>query len=102
MMSEMTKMTDEPEHAKEQEILAVMRKVLAAVVKDTTPAHREMKHPLSDATIQDVRHCFLLIAARERELADRRGAVQERPYFSDDVQAVRTVSLANLKKSNNS
>lgn len=94
-------MTDESEQAKEREILAVMRKVLAAVVKDTTPAHREMKHPLSEATIQDVRHCFLLISSRERELADRCGAVRERPYFSDDVQAVRTVSLASLKKPGN-
>ena len=91
-------MIDEAEQAKEREILAVMRRVLAAVVKDTTPAHREMKHPLSPATIEDVRQCFLLISARERELADRRGAVQERPYFSDDPAAVRTVSLAGLKK----
>jgi hypothetical protein len=87
-----------PENAKEREILAVMRRVLAAVVKDTTPPHRGMKHPLSDATIEDVRQCFALISARERELADAAGIAPERPYFSDDVEAVKTVSLNEIKK----
>lgn len=84
--------------AKEREILKVMRKVLAAVIKDTTPPMREMKHPLSSNTIEDVRMCLALIAARERELADAAGAAMERPYYADDVQAVKTVSLASLKR----
>ncbi|MEO5344231.1 MAG: segregation and condensation protein A [Gammaproteobacteria bacterium SHHR-1] len=87
--------------AKERQILAVMRQVLASVVKDTTPPHREMKHPLSDATIEDVRQCFALIAAREKELGDAAGLSSERPYFSDDVQAVRTVSIDSLKRRTN-
>lgn len=87
--------------AKERQVLAVMRRVLASVVKDTTPPHREMKHPLSDATIEDVRQCFALIAAREKELGDAAGLAGERPYFSDDVQAVKTVSLNNLKRTKN-
>ncbi len=87
--------------AKERQVLAVMRQVLASVVKDTTPPHREMKHPLSDATIEDVRQCFALIAAREKELGDEAGVTSERPYFSDDVEAVRTVSIDNLKRSKN-
>ena len=65
---------------KEREILLVMRKVLAQIIKDTTPPSRAMKHPLTDQTIQDVRHCLGLISLRERELADAAGATQERPY----------------------
>ena len=84
--------------AKEREIMAVMRKVLTSVIKDTTPPQREMKHPLSDRTIDDVRLCLGLIAARERELADAAGAAMEKPYFTDDVQAVKTVSINQLKK----
>lgn len=97
-------MSDEmsAETAKEREILAVMRRVLASVVKDTTPPQREMKHPLSDATINDVRHCFALISARERELADAAGIAQERPYFRDDVQAVKTVAVDQIKRSDDS
>ena len=89
----------EQSNAKEREILMVMRKVLASVVKDTTPPHREMKHPLSAATIEDVRQCFSLISARERELADADNVKMERPYFTDDVQAVKSVSIDSLKKS---
>jgi hypothetical protein len=70
--------------SKERQILMVMRKVLAAVIKDTTPPSRAMKHPLTDGTIEDIRNCLALIAARERELADAAGAAQERPYYTDD------------------
>lgn len=89
----------QPKEATEREVLAVMRQVLASIIKDTTPAHREMRHPLSPGTIEDVRQCFALIAARERELAAAAGAVMEKPYFSDDIQAVKTVSLSQLKAS---
>ena len=73
--------------SKEREILQVMRKVLARVIRDTTPPSRAMKHPLTEGTIEDMRQCLSLIAARERELADAAGASQERPYYSDDPQA---------------
>ena len=43
------------ESRKEREILVVMRKVLAQIIKDTTPPSRAMRHPLSDQTIQDIR-----------------------------------------------
>jgi len=84
--------------SKEREILRVMRKVLASVIKDTTPRHRGLQHPLSGATIEDVRLCLSLIAARERELADAAGAVMEQPHYSDDAQAVKTVSISGLKR----
>jgi hypothetical protein len=85
--------------SKEREILMVMRKVLAQIVKDTTPPSRAMKHPLSDQTIQDVRHCLGLISLRERELADAAGVAQERPYYTDEKRAADVVSFDKIGKS---
>jgi len=81
---------------KEREILVVMRKVLAKIIKDTTPPSRAMKHPLSDSTIQDVRECLGLISLRERELADAAGAVQERPYYADESTAAEVVPIGRV------
>lgn len=84
--------------SKERDILMVMRKVLTQVIKDTTPAHRGMKHPLSDPTIQDIRNCLGLISARERELAQAAGVAEERPYFTDEKRAAEVVSLDKLTR----
>jgi hypothetical protein len=84
--------------SKEREILVVMRKVLAQIIKDTTPPSRAMKHPLSDQTIQDVRHCLGLISLRERELADAAGAAQERPYYTDEKSAAEVVPISRIGK----
>jgi len=81
---------------KEREILVVMRKVLAQIIKDTTPPSRAMKHPLTDQTIQDVRHCLGLISLRERELADAAGAAQERPHYSDEQAAAEVVPIGRI------
>jgi hypothetical protein len=91
-------MTDES--SKERQILMVMRKVLAAVVKDTTPPSRALKHPLTDGTIADIRNCLALIAARERELADAAGVAQERPYYTDDPAraANRVVPITQISR----
>lgn len=91
--------SEAPVEANEREILAVMRRVLGSIIKDTTPAHREMRHPLSSDTIEDIRQCFALIAARERELAAAAGIRMEKPYYTDDIQTVKTVSLSQLKAS---
>jgi len=84
--------------SKEREILRVMRKVLAQIIKDTTPPSRAMKHALSDQTIQDVRQCLGLISLRERELADAAGVEQERPYYSDEPRAADVVSIHKIGK----
>ena len=81
------------ESSKEREILKVMRKVLAQIIKDTTPPSRAMKHPLSPQTIEDVRNCLGLISLRERELADLAGAAVEKPYYSDEKPAAEVVSI---------
>ena len=84
--------------SKEREILVVMRKVLAQIIKDTTPPSRAMKHPLSDQTIQDVRQCLGLISLRERELADAAGIAQERPHYTDEKPAAEVVSISRIGK----
>ncbi len=79
---------------KERQILLVMRKVLANIIKDTTPDHRSMKHPLSDPTIQQIRECLGLISLRERELAADVGVQVEKPYFTDEKPAAEVISFA--------
>ena len=85
------------EQTKEQEILVVMRKVLASIIKDTTPPPG-MKHPMSDRTIQDVRACLGLISARERELADAQGRPMERPYYADEPRNEKVVPISSIGK----
>lgn len=79
----------------EQQILIAMRKTLAAIIKDVTPPPG-MKHPLSERTIEDVRQCFTLISAREKDLADAQGRGGERPYYADEPQAAQVVPIAGL------
>lgn len=84
--------------SKEQRILVVMRKVLANIVKDITP-DPGMRNPLSESTIRDIRECFGLISARERELTEERGVeITDRPHYPDQPQSSKVISLASLKK----
>ena len=83
--------------SKERQVMMVMRKVLASIIKDTTPASG-MKHPLSDATIQDVRMCLGLISARERELGEEAGVAPERPYFTEEEPSAKVVPMSGLGK----
>jgi hypothetical protein len=82
----------------EREVLKMMRKVLASIIKDTTPEHRTMKHPLSDATIEQVRDCLGFISTRERQLADEAGVSMERPYFTDEEPSAKVIPIDNLSK----
>jgi hypothetical protein len=85
------------ELTKEQQILIAMRKTLSAIIKDVTPPPG-MRHPLSDGTIEDVRQCLALIAAREKELADTQGRGGERPYYADEPQTTQVVPIAGLSR----
>jgi len=79
--------------SKEQRILRVLRKVLANIVKDATPAPGEAS-PLSDSTIHDIRDLFGLISEREAELAEEAGMSRnEKPYFTDEPQKSKVVQL---------
>jgi hypothetical protein len=71
----------------EARILQAVKLTLASVIKDTATPHG-MRHPLSDATIEDMRQCLALISARERELAQAAGGAADRvtvkrPSFTD-------------------
>lgn len=70
------------ELSKEQQILRIMRKTLANVVKDATPLGGR-PNPLKESTIQDIKDCFALISDRERELAEKLGFDQAKPYYKD-------------------
>jgi len=81
------------EPTKEQRILRVLRKVLANIVKDATPA-AGMAHPLSEQTRIDIRDLFGLIAEREKELAEAAGlSTNERPYFTDEPRTTNVVTI---------
>jgi len=83
----------------EGRILRAVRLTLASVIKDTaTPPG--MRHPLSDATIQDLRQCLALISARERELAEAAGRAKEtRPRYVDEPRSESVVRLHPRKPS---
>ena len=81
----------------EQQILIAMRKTLSAIIKDVTPPPG-MRHPLSEPTIEDVRQCLTLIAAREKELADAQGRGGERPYYADEPQTAQVVPIGGLSR----
>lgn len=85
------------ELSKEQQILIAMRKTLSAIIRDVTPPPG-MRHPLTEPTIEDVRQCFGLIAAREKELADEQGRGGERPYYVDEPPDTQVVPIAGIKK----
>ena len=81
------------EKSKDQRILVVMRKLLAQIVRDTTPGPG-MRHPLSEQTINDIRDCFSLIAARERELFEKSGAkVKDKPYYVDEPKTSTVIKF---------
>jgi hypothetical protein len=81
----------------EERILQAVRMTLASVIKDTaTPPG--MRHPLSDATIEDLRQCLALISARERELAQAAGRAQEaRPRYVDEPSAQPVIRIHRKK-----
>lgn len=80
----------------EQRVLIAMRQVLSSVVRDTTPPPG-MRHPLSEATIDDIKQCFALITAREKELHDELGTGQDvRPRFADEPR--KTTQVVHLVK----
>ncbi len=74
----------------EHRILIQVRQVLAAVVRDVTPAPGR-PNPLSPETIEDIRGCFALISARERELAGKQNP--DMPVFGDQGATTRIVDF---------
>jgi hypothetical protein len=86
------------ELSKEQRVLRLMRKTLGNVVKDVTPLGGRT-NPLSESTIQDIKDCFGLIAARERELAEALGFDQSKPYYADsETPNAKVISIVKPTK----
>lgn len=84
---------DDAELTKEQQILRAMRKTLGSIVKDAAPRDG-MPSPLSEATVENIRMCFGLIATREAELAESLGLSRnERPFYSDDEQDAKVLQF---------
>jgi len=79
-----------PELTLEHRILIRVRKVLASVVRDVTPAPGR-PNPLSAQTIEDIRGCFALISARERELSGQENP--DLPVFKDEGPTTRVVDF---------
>ena len=77
-------MNQPQEMSKEERILRVMREVLTRIIRETaTPPN--LKHPLSNECIEDMRQCLFLISARETELKQDRGdTVVGRPRYADE------------------
>lgn len=89
---------DTEELSKEQRILRIMRKTLGNIVKDVTPLGGR-PNPLSDSSIQNIKDCFGLIAARERELAEALNFDQSRPYYADgELPNAKVISIVKPPK----
>ena len=80
----------------EQRILRAMRKTLASVVRDATPRPGTSGF-LSDDTVEQIKSCFELIAARERELGSALGLNEARPVYPDQPQPAKTVQISRKK-----
>ena len=92
-------MSPDNKPSKEQRTLLVMRKVLSAIIRETTP-NPGMKHVLSDGTREDIRLCFGLITAREHELAEESGIeVKEKPRYADQPKQSSVIPIGSLRKS---
>jgi len=88
----------ESHFSKEKQVLMAMRKTLARIIRDLTPSDRAVSYPLSDATVEDIKMCFDLIAAREREMAEEAGLdIRDRPHFVDEPNKAQVISLHKLK-----
>lgn len=86
------------ELSKEHRILITLRKVLSSIARETTPPPG-MQHPLSAKTIEDIKNCFVLLAAREKELNEEYGHdTSARPMFIDEPKTSQVVPFTKPKK----
>lgn len=87
------------ELSKEQRILRLMRKTLGNIIKDVTPHSSGRDNPLSDDTIQDIKDCFSLISAREKELGEELNYDQSKPFYVDgEPPKAKVVSIVKPPK----
>jgi len=88
--------------SKEAQILAVMRKVLTDVARDTY-TKPGIKHPLSENTIINIRDCLALISAREFELANDEGReMNMRPRYVDEPKNTVVIPIDKISRDKDS
>jgi len=81
------------EISKEEQILALMRKTLTGIARDTY-TEAGLKHPLSEQTIIGMRECLQLISVREAELQLQAGRSSRlRPRYVDEAKKSVVVKL---------
>jgi len=84
-------------HSKEHQILATLRKVLSEVVKDTTPKPGR-PHALKPQTVESIKHCFMLLTAREKEIIEAAGEnMDKRPRYADEPKQSHVVQFSKPK-----
>jgi hypothetical protein len=80
-------------HSKEHQILTTIRKVLSSVARDTTPKPGR-PHALKPQTVEDLKKCFLLITAREKEIIEAAGGkMDKRPRYADEPKTTQNVQF---------
>lgn len=73
--------------------MRAMRKTLTSVVRDCAPRDG-ISSPLSEPTVENIRMCLGLIAAREAELAEALGLSRnERPRFADETPSAEVMQF---------
>lgn len=81
---------------KDLRVLKAMKRTLTAIIKDTTTTPG-LKHPLSDATREDIRQCLILLTTREQELlVDSNLSADMRPGFTDEPTTSVVVPISQL------
>ena len=83
---------DTGDREKEKNILRALRKTLGKVVVDVTPDSSALKSPLQPQTIEDIKMCFGLISAREREIMEAMNrSNNDLPHYIDEPKKVSNV-----------
>ena len=82
----------------EQQVLAIMKRLLTDIAKETF-TRPGLRHPLSEATIGNMRECLKLISVREVDLSsDPVNVSAKRPRYVDEPNKSVVVSMQDLKK----
>ncbi|HHJ34271.1 MAG TPA: hypothetical protein ENJ87_00755 [Gammaproteobacteria bacterium] len=81
-------------HSKEHQILSTVRQVLSSVVRDTAPRQGRAS-PLTAQTTEDLKHCFMLITSREKEIIEEAGGdgMDARPRYVDEPSTSQVVQF---------
>ena len=84
---------DQQALSNEQQIMRAMRKTLTSVVRDCAPRDG-VPSPLAEATVENIRACLGLIAAREAELAEAMNLSRnERPRYADEPTSAEVLQF---------